>query len=62
MMMSWSFARPEPSSAPAINDGGDIAFIAALHPDGDSQVEWGTGVFVTSAAANSIFSDGFDSR
>ena len=55
-------AWPIFSSAPAINDGGDIAFIAALHPDGDSQVEWGTAVFVASAAADPIFSDGLDSR
>ena len=54
-------AWPIFSGAPAINDAGDIAFIAALHPDGDSQIEWGTGVFVASAAADSIFSDGFDS-
>lgn len=48
------------SGAPDINDAGDIAFIAALHPDGDNQIEWGTGVFVASAAGDSIFSDGFD--
>src|SRR5690625_6308888 len=34
------------SGAPAINSAGDIAFVAGLHPDGDNQVEWGTGVMV----------------
>ena len=48
------------SGAPDINDAGDIAFIAALHPEGDNQIEWGTGVFVASVAGDSIFSDGFD--
>lgn len=53
-------AWPIFSGAPTVNDAGDIAFVAALHPDGNSQVEWGTGVFVASAAADSIFNDGFD--
>lgn len=35
--------------APAINDAGDIVFTAGVHPQGDSQVEWGTGVFVAYA-------------
>ncbi len=48
------------SGAPTINNAGDIAFIAALHPDGDTQIEWGTGVFVASSAGDSIFSDGFE--
>ena len=48
------------SGAPSINDNGDIAFVAALHPDGQDQVEWGTGVFVAKAAGNAIFSDDFD--
>jgi hypothetical protein len=49
------------SGAPDVNDAGDIAFIAALHPDGDTQIEWGTGVFVAYAAGDAIFSDGFES-
>ncbi len=48
------------SGNPTVNDAGDIAFIAALHPEGDTQIEWGTGVFVASPAADSIFSNGFD--
>jgi hypothetical protein len=48
------------SGAPGVNDNGDIAFIAALHPTGNTQIEWGTGVFVAYAAGDSIFSDGFD--
>ncbi|MGH3447128.1 MAG: carboxypeptidase regulatory-like domain-containing protein, partial [Nocardioidaceae bacterium] len=35
---------------PSINEGGDIAFTAGLHPEGDNQVEWGSGVFVAYAA------------
>jgi len=31
---------------PSINDRGDVAFTAGVHPEGDNQVEWGTGVFV----------------
>lgn len=49
------------SGAPGVNDQGDIAFIAALHPAGDTQVEWGTGVFVAYAGGDSIFSNGFES-
>lgn len=48
------------SGAPAVNDSGDIAFVAALHPDGNTQVEWGTGVFVAYAAGDAIFENGFD--
>lgn len=48
------------SGAPGINDHGDIAFIGALHPDGDTQVEWGSGVFVAYAEGDAIFSNGFD--
>lgn len=48
------------SGAPDVNENGDIAFIAALHPDGDTQIEWGTGIFVAKAAGNVIFSDGFE--
>jgi hypothetical protein len=49
------------SGAPTVNDAGEIALIAALHPDGDNQIEWGTGVFVAYAAGDAIFSDGFES-
>lgn len=48
------------SGAPTVNDSGDIAFIAALHPDGDTQIEWGSGVFVAYLVGDSIFSDGFE--
>ena len=53
-------AWPIFSGAPAVNDAGDVAFIGALHPDGDTQVEWGTGVFVAYAGGDAIFSDGFE--
>lgn len=46
---------------PSINANGDIAFVAGVHPEGDSQTEWGSGVFVAYAgASDSIFVDGFD--
>jgi hypothetical protein len=48
------------SGAPTVNDNVDIAFIAALHPDGDNQIEWGSGVFVAYAVGDAIFSSGFD--
>ncbi|MDC8012407.1 hypothetical protein [Tahibacter soli] len=47
------------SGAPSINDNGDIAFVATLHPDGNNQVEWGTGVFVARATHDRIFRNGF---
>lgn len=53
-------AWPIFSGAPGVNNAGDIAFIAALHPEGDSQIEWGTGVFVAWSAGDVIFSDGFE--
>lgn len=45
---------------PDVNDRGDIAFVAGLHPAGNNQVEWGSGVFVAYADADAIFDDGFD--
>lgn len=48
------------SGAPAINDAGDIVFIAALHPQGNDQIEWGTGVFIARASAQRILADGFE--
>ncbi len=46
---------------PDINVHGDIAFVAGLHPAGNNQVEWGSGVFVAYADRDSIFADGFES-
>ena len=48
------------SGAPSINDNGDVVFIAALHPDGNNQAEWGTGVFVAHVSRDLIFADGFE--
>ncbi|WP_440224752.1 choice-of-anchor tandem repeat NxxGxxAF-containing protein [Dokdonella sp. MW10] len=49
------------SGAPTINAAGAVAFIAGLHPQGNNQVEWGSGVFVAKAASgDTIFTDGFD--
>lgn len=48
------------SGAPALNNRGDLAFIAALHPDGQNQVEWGSGVFVAAVAADALFADSFE--
>lgn len=48
--------------APDINDNGDVVVIAGLHPQGNNQVEWGSGVIVAWAAADddTIFADGFE--
>ena len=55
------------SGAPSINVHGDVAFIAGVHPNGDNQVEWGTGVFVAYTERadepdpdDVIFRDGFE--
>ncbi|WP_257388172.1 choice-of-anchor tandem repeat NxxGxxAF-containing protein [Tahibacter caeni] len=47
------------SGTPMLNNRGDLVFIAALHPDGQNQIEWGTGVFVAKVA-DTIFADGFE--
>ncbi|USQ79266.1 WxL domain-containing protein [Ornithinimicrobium faecis] len=39
-------ASPVFGGGPTINDNGDVAFAAGVHPEGDNQAEWGTGVFV----------------
>lgn len=39
-------ASPVFGGAPRINNLGQISFTAGVHPAGDNQVEWGTGVFV----------------
>lgn len=49
------------SGKPAVNNHGDIAFIAGLYPEGDNQTEWGNGVFVAYAPVDdTVFKDGFD--
>lgn len=53
------------SGAPSVNAYGDIAFVAGLHPNGNNQVEWGSGVFVAYAERapdddDTVFVDGFD--
>ncbi|WP_300616891.1 choice-of-anchor tandem repeat NxxGxxAF-containing protein [Dokdonella sp.] len=52
------------SGAPAVNGYGDVAFVAGLHPEGNNQEEWGSGVFVVYAdrpvGDDTIFEDGFD--
>lgn len=59
-------ASPVFSGAPALNNHGDIAFVAGLHPLGDNQVEWGSGVFVAYAQRpapmvdDTLLRDGFD--
>ena len=53
---SW----PVFSGAPGINAHGDIVAIAGLHPDGDTQTEWGSGVIVAWTAGDPIFADGFE--
>ena len=57
-------SSPVFSGRPAINAHGDIAFVAGVYPEGDNQVEWGSGVFVayaTPTIVDLIFADGFDS-
>jgi hypothetical protein len=49
----------------ALNTRGDIAFTAALHPTGNNQQEWGTGVFVAYADGGTplpdpLFKNGFE--
>jgi hypothetical protein len=54
---SW----PVFSGGPGINDHGDIVAVAGLHPDGNTQVEWGSGVIVAWAGVDDpIFADGFE--
>lgn len=54
-------ASPVFGGAPAINDHGDVVAVAGLHPEGDNQVEWGSGVIVAYAAINDVlFADGFE--
>ncbi|MBX3699419.1 MAG: hypothetical protein KF903_00215 [Dokdonella sp.] len=59
-------ASPVFSGAPALNDFGDIAFVAGLHPAGNNQVEWGSGVFVAYAQRppvlvdDTLLRDGFE--
>jgi hypothetical protein len=48
---------------PSINANGDIAFVAGVYPQGDNQIEWGSGVFVAyalNAPDDIVFADGFD--
>ena len=45
--------------APDINNAGDVAFIAALTPADNNQIEWGSGLFI--AYGSLIFADGFES-
>ncbi len=42
-------SSPVFGGSPTINNHGDVAFAAGLHPQGDNQVEWGSGVFVAYA-------------
>src|SRR5699024_9954629 len=39
-------ASPVFGGGPTINDHGDVAFAAGVHPKGDNLEEWGSGVFV----------------
>lgn len=48
------------SGRPNVNTHGDIAYIAGLHPDGNNQIEWGSGVFVARADADLLFRSEFE--
>lgn len=54
------------SGKPTINNHGDVAFVAGLYPEGNNQIEWGTGVFVVYTERpvddDTIFRDGFDAE
>ncbi len=48
---------------PGVNTRGDVVFVAGLHPTGNNQVEWGSGVFIAYAdSSDTIFVDGFDAE
>lgn len=57
-------SSPVFSGKPAINAHGDVAFVAGVYPQGNNQIEWGSGVFVAYAQDDdeddTIFTDGFD--
>lgn len=53
-------ASPVFGGGVVINNNGDVAFTAALHPPGNNQIEWGTGVYVAYAGADKVFEDGFE--
>ena len=44
---------------PSINANGDIAFVAGVYPQGNNQIEWGSGVFVAHVD-DTIFENGFE--
>ncbi len=51
--------------APGINNNGDVIAVAGLHPAGNNQVEWGSGVIVIPAVVpdtDTIFVSGFESE
>lgn len=50
------------SGAPSINSAGDVVFAGGLHPAGDNQVEWGTGVMVIYAEQEEIEAGIFHDR
>lgn len=54
-----NLSDPVFSGNPVINDRGDVVFIAALHPQGNNQIEWGTGVFIA-YAETAVFRNGFE--
>lgn len=55
-------SSPVFGGAPGLNDHGDVVAAAGLHPAGNNQVEWGTGIIVARASRGSdvIFADGFE--
>lgn len=52
-------SSPVFAGKPAINANGDIAFVAGVYPQGNNQVEWGSGVFVAHVD-DTLFVDGFE--
>lgn len=57
-------SSPVFGGAPDINNHGDVVVSAGLHPEGDNQVEWGSGIIVAWADRGAdddvIFRNGFE--
>jgi hypothetical protein len=56
-------SSPVFGGAPGINNNGDVIAVAGLHPAGNNQVEWGSGVIVIPAVLpddDTIFVSGFE--
>lgn len=57
-------SSPVFGGAPGMNRFGDVVVAAGLHPAGNNQIEWGTGIIVVPALVDDdrIFADGFEGK